>query len=111
MDLIFSVGTVRFSSMKNCEKDAKNRAWSNTRIGRHAGGSVPAVDHRGSMPAPDDRDLPLCRHQQRRDQPGTKVDSAHLFNVWGRHGSGHETCFMRELVCYSYLYTTPNFLH
>ena len=26
------------------KKDAKNRAWSNTRIGRRAGGSVPGLD-------------------------------------------------------------------
>ena len=45
MDLIFSVGTVRFYvSMKNREKIAKNRAWSNTRIGRRARVSVPEVD-------------------------------------------------------------------
>ena len=44
MDLIFSVGTVRFSSMENCEKDAKNKAWNKSRIGRRAGGSVPGVD-------------------------------------------------------------------
>ena len=49
IDLIFSVGTVRFSCMKNREKDAKNRAWSNTRIGRRAGESVPGVDDRGSQ--------------------------------------------------------------
>ena len=30
--------------MKNHEKDAKNRARSNTRIGRRAGGSVPGLD-------------------------------------------------------------------
>ena len=30
IDLIFSVGTVRFSFMKNHEKGANNRAWSNT---------------------------------------------------------------------------------
>ena len=30
--------------MKNREKDAKNRARSNTRIGRRAGGSVPGLD-------------------------------------------------------------------
>ena len=44
MDLIFSVGTVRFSSMKNRAKDTKNRTWSNTRIGRCAGGSVPGLN-------------------------------------------------------------------
>ena len=45
IDLIFSVGSVRFSCMKNREKDAKNRARSNTRIGRRAGGSVPGLDN------------------------------------------------------------------
>ena len=30
--------------MKNREKDAKNRARSNNRIGRRAGGSVPGLD-------------------------------------------------------------------
>ena len=49
MDLIFSVGTVRFSCMKNCEKIAKNRAWSNTRIGLRAGGSMPGVDDTGGL--------------------------------------------------------------
>ena len=32
--------------MKNREKDAKNRARSNTRIGRRAEGSVPGLDHK-----------------------------------------------------------------
>ena len=44
MDLVLSVGTVRFSCMKNREKNAKNRTWSNTRIGLRARGSVPEVD-------------------------------------------------------------------
>ena len=44
IDLIFGVGTIVFLWMKNREKDAKNRAWSNTRIGCRAGGSVPGVD-------------------------------------------------------------------
>ena len=40
IDLIFSVGTVRFSCMKNREKDAKNRAciatgtWYNARVSK-----------------------------------------------------------------------------